>query len=398
MALHRLIAAAALGLWAALGLYAAAGAARAQEAGAVSPPAITVMVAETAMLTDRAYVSGLIAPVERVEVQPEIEGQAVTEIDAEVGDRVEAGQVLARLSDTALSLQLGQATANKASAEAGIAQARAQLSEAETMRDDAVRNRDRTVTLAAQGSVTQTSADDAVANAAGAEARLNAATEALNAAQAQLRLVEAQTADVELQLRRTAIVAPVTGEILERNAMIGAIAGSANEPLFAILRDGLLELRADVAELDVLRLAAGQRVMMRVVGLPEPLGGAIRLVEPTVDTVSRLGRVRIAIDRPEAVRSGMFAAAEVIVQTRKSIAVPVSAIGGGAEGATVLRFEDGAVSQVAVAVGIRDGDSVEIVGGLAPGDMVVAKAGAFVRDGDRINPVLPELSARTAMN
>jgi HlyD family secretion protein len=49
---------------------------------------------------------------------------------------------------------------------------------------------------------------------------------------------------------------------------------------------------------------------------------------------------------------------------------------------------DGSVRRVTVTAGIRDGGRVEILDGLAEGDLVVARAGAFVRDGDRINPVL----------
>ena len=373
MSLRRLAAAAAFGLL-------LNGPAQAQETAGAALPAITVDAVEPATLTDRAYVSGLIAPVERVEVQPEIEGQAITEIHAEVGDRVTAGQVLARLSETALTLQRGQSAASRASAEATIAQARAQLSEAEALRDEAVRSRDRAATLAAQGSTTQAAAEDAAAEAAAASARVNAAVQAVTAAEAQLRLVEAQAADVELQLRRTAITAPVSGEILERNAIVGAIASAAGDPLFAIMRDGALELRADVAESDILRLAPGQKVRMQVAGLSAPLAGTVRLVEPTVD-------------QSETVRSGMFAAAEVVVQTRTGLAVPISAIGGGAEGATALRVRDGVVSQVPVTLGVRDGDRVEVLDGLSEGDLVVAKAGAFVRDGDRINPVLADPAA-----
>ena len=53
-----------------------------------------------------------------------------------------------------------------------------------------------------------------------------------------------------------------------------------------------------------------------------------------------------------------------------------------------MRVKDGVVERVLVTTGIRDGGMVEITGGLAEGDQIVLKAGAFVRAGDRINPVL----------
>ena len=59
-----------------------------------------------------------------------------------------------------------------------------------------------------------------------------------------------------------------------------------------------------------------------------------------------------------------------------------------------MRVKDGIVDRAPVKTGIRDGAFVEVIDGLAAGDLVVAKAGTFVRDGDRINPVL----AAEAMN
>ena len=67
--------------------------------------------------------------------------------------------------------------------------------------------------------------------------------------------------------------------------------------------------------------------------------------------------------------------------------MPVTAVGAAADGATVMKVVDGAVARVPVRTGIRDGGWIEIIEGLSAGDTVVARAGSFVRDGDRINPV-----------
>lgn len=83
----------------------------------------------------------------------------------------------------------------------------------------------------------------------------------------------------------------------------------------------------------------------------------------------------------------MFIDAEILVAEREAVAVPVTAVGSTSEGTTVMVVEDGVVRRALVKTGIRDGGWVEIVEGIQPGEMVVTKAGAFVRDGDRINPV-----------
>jgi HlyD family secretion protein len=84
---------------------------------------------------------------------------------------------------------------------------------------------------------------------------------------------------------------------------------------------------------------------------------------------------------------GMFMEAEIQVAERETVAVPVTAVGSGDGQTTVMRVVDGVVSRVPVTLGIRDGGMVEIVEGISAGDLVVTKAAAFVRDGDRINPV-----------
>jgi len=357
----------------------------AQEAApAIALPAISVTTVGTAMLRDRVVASGLVTPVETVQVQPLIEGQPIEALLVDVGDRVEQGQPLARLSDTALTLRKGQLEASRAAALAAIAQAEAQRVEAQSAADEAVRVRDRAEQLRAQGSGTQALADQANAQAASALARVTAAQQGARAAEAQRDQVVAQIADIDLQLQRTLVIAPVAGLVTARNAQVGAIASAAGQPMFTLIRDGLLELHADVAERDVLRLAPGQPASLRAAGLADPLPGRVRLVEPTVDTASRLGRVRIAIDTPDRLRAGMFAEAEILVAEREALAVPVAAMGD----AEVLRVTaGGTVEQAPVTTGIRDGGLIEITSGLFSGEVIVARAGAFVRPGDRINPV-----------
>ncbi len=350
-------------------------------------PAISVSSVEKRLLRDRVVASGLIAPVERILVAPLIEGQPIEALEADVGDYVQAGQVLARLSRTTLELQKTQVAASRASARATIAQIEAQLIEARASADEAARVSTRTAALQKQGSASQAAADQANANAIAASSRVTAATQSLEAARAQLELAEAQMANIDLQLDRAEVKAPVAGEITARNAVIGSIATAAGEPMFQLIKDGALELNVDLAEIDLPRVAPGQTVLMRSVGSVEPLTGTVRLVEPTIDTATRLGRARITIDSTDLVRSGMFMDAEILIAERETVAVPVTAVGSSAEGTTVMKVADGVVSRVPVKTGIRDGGWIEVLEGIAPGDSIVTKAGAFVRDGDRINPV-----------
>lgn len=359
----------------------------ADTATAPALPAITVATVTARTLTDRVMASGIVAPVETVNVAPLVEGQPIEALLVDVGDKVAAGQVMARLSKTTLELQLSQAKASLESAKATIAQAEAQLIEAQSSADEAQRVNQRTAQLKAQGTASQASADTASANAIAATARLSVALQSREAARANLELVKAQLANFELQLNRTEVTAPVAGEVVARNALVGAIATAAGQPMFSLIRDAALELTVDVAEGDLLRLAPGQPVVLHSVG-GESFPGHVRLVEPAIDLATRLGRARISFDQGLKVRSGMFMQAEIIVARHDGLAVPVTAVGSKDATASVMVVSDGRVTQTAVQTGIRDGGWVEIVGGLTAGAQVVAKAGAFVRDGDRINPVV----------
>lgn len=350
-------------------------------------PAITVSTVGQRVMTDQVITSGLIAATEEVQVAPLIEGQQIEALLADVGDRVEAGQVLARLSVSTLELQRSQLAATVAAARAAVAQAEAALIESESTAAEARRVADRAAKLQAQGTTSQAAADQAAAAATAAEAGMAVARQALESAKANQTLAEAQAANTELQLSRTEVTAPVSGVITARNARIGAIASAAGQPMFTIIRDGALEMQADVAERDLLRLAKGQTATLRLAGSDQVLTGTVRLVEPTIDATSRLGRVRIVVNEADSVRSGMFAEATITIASRDALAVPVTAIGAADQGATVMKVTGDTVTRVEIATGIREGGWVEVLSGLAAGDLIVTKAGAFVRNGDRINPV-----------
>jgi HlyD family secretion protein len=385
-----LILAAALALGPALPALAeeAAAGAATEAPAAQSLPAISVAEVTARVMSDRVIAAGLVAAVEEVQVAPLIEGQPLEELRADVGDVVEAGQVLAVLSRSTLDLQRTEAVASLAAARAGIAQGEAQLVEAEAAEAEARRVAERTARLREQGSAPQAQLDTANANATSAAARVMVATQGLESARAQLALAEARLENVDLMLSRTEVRAPFAGKITARNAKLGAIATAAGAPMFVLIRDGALELRADVAEADLMRLAPGQTASLRAVGMAEALTGRLRLIEPTIDPVTRLGRARIEIDDETNMRQGMFVEADILVAEREGLAVPLTALNTSPQGATVMRVVDGLVEQVPVKTGIRDGGMVEILQGLSAGDQVVARAGAFVRAGDRVNPIL----------
>lgn len=246
---------------------------------------------------------------------------------------------------------------------------------------------ERAVQLSKNGTVSTAEADRLKALAAAGRARVRSAEQSVSVATADIKVVQAQIDDVDLRLARTAVKAPVSGVISRKNAKVGAIASGSGEPLFAIIRDGEIEMWADVAESDVIKLAVGQTATVKLAGSTTTIEGKIRLIAPTVDPQTRLGTVRISLTDASKARAGMYASAVIVAEQKETVVLPQTAVTSEDGKSIVRKVEDGVVRLVPVETGIQDGQFIEILSGIRPGEQAVAKAGAYVRDGDRINPV-----------
>jgi len=350
-------------------------------------PAIVVTQAAERTLVDRIVATGTVKAVEEVYIQPQVDGLSIRTLNADVGDKVKADSTLATLNEDALVLEKSQMQATEAKAEATLAQLQAQLLEAQANAEQAEQQRARAEAMVSKGTTSTSQLEQATALAAVTRARVASARQAIVVAQGDLKVVAAQIADIDLKLARTGVKTPVDGIVAARNARVGAIAAGNGEPLFTIIRDGDIELVTDVSESDITRIAPGQKATITLSGSREKLTGSIRLVSPTVDPVTRLGAVHISIDDDAKARAGMYGSAEIVVRSAQALALPLSAVNSDENGASARKVEGNVVKFVNVQTGIQDGAYVEIVGGLKAGDEVVAKAGAYVRDGDRITPV-----------
>lgn len=356
-------------------------------------PSIIVTEAVDQSISDRVVATGTIQAVEQVYVAPLVEGLSIRSLNVDIGDKVEEGSVLVVLNDDALRLEKSQLEASLAKAEAGLAQLNAQLVEARANSEEATRVSDRNAELAKNGTVSTAEADRVRALAAATRARVRSAEQAVAVSNADIKVAQAQIDDIDLRLTRTEVKAPVGGVISAKNAKIGAIANGSGEPLFAMIRDGAIEMKADVAEADIIKLAVGQPATITLAGGSTKVEGAIRLIAPTVDPVSRLGTVFISLKDTTKARSGMYASAIIIAEEKQALVLPQTAV-TNEDGKTIVRkVDNGVVNIIPVTTGISDGKFVEVVDGLKVGEQVVARAGAYVRDGDRINPVKPSQPA-----
>lgn len=378
---------AALAIAAASPTLAQAPAGAAQTAPAAGP-SVTVVKASIGEIVQSVVVSGSMTARDEVLVSPEVDGLVIVELLAEEGDRVKAGQVLARLSRTTLDVQLAQNRAQIARYASTAEQSQAQIDEAQANLDQANAALERSKALRSSGALSIETYEQRVATALGAQAKLNSARQALAIARADKVLYEAQGREIEVKLGRTEIKAPAAGLISRRNAKLGTIVAlAAADPLFRIIADGAIELQADVAEVELPRLRLGQPVAVTPAGTNTALAGTIRLISPEVDKASRLGRLRIALTGNPPVAIGSFGRGVIETGRKSAVTLPLSAIAYARSGPTVQSVTDGKITTKPVTLGLVGDGRAEIVTGVAEGETVVARAGTFVRDGDIITPV-----------
>jgi RND family efflux transporter MFP subunit len=370
-------------------------AARAQDAAApaepssvqaAKPPTVTVVEARRITFVDNVLVTGSLVPREEVLVGPEIDGYRITELLAEEGDTVQAGQVLARLSREILEAQLAQNTASVARSHAATEQVRNQIAESEATLQQAEDAFNRVKPLRESGVASQSTFDEREAAFRTARARLAAQKEALKFAEADQLLMQAQRKELEIKLGRTDIRSPAAGIVSRRTARLGAVSSMTADSLFRIVKNGEVELDAEVPEFYMTKLKAGQRAQVDVSGAGERKG-TVRLVSSEVSTTSRLGRVRIFLGNSPDLRIGTFAKAMIDAGQRDAVGVPSTAVLYQNESATVLIVSGGKVHERAVKPGLLSGDSVEIRDGLREGDVVVLRAGSLLRSGDAVTPL-----------
>jgi RND family efflux transporter MFP subunit len=362
-------------------------AARHAPAAARYAPAVTVARVAPARFTETVPTTGSLVAREEILVVPEIEGLRIVAVLADEGQRVKKGQVLARLVSDTLDAQLAQNEAALARTGAAIAQAKANIVQAEARLVEAGNAYERARPLRKSGVITEAVFDQREQAARTAQAQLRAAQDGLRLAEAEKAQVEAQRRELEWRRGRIEVTAPADGIVSRRLARVGGYAAGAAEPMFRIVAKGEVELDAEVVETRLAAIAVGQPAHVEVAGLGR-VEGTVRLVSPEVDKSTRLGRVRIFLGDNPGLRVGSFARGTIVTARGTGLAVPASAVLYGPEGATVQVVRASKVETRRVRTGLAADTLVEVREGLAEGDLVVARAGTFLREGDLVRAVL----------
>lgn len=366
MTMRRLLALAA-------GALAFAGCQREQETlvSAGNEPVITVgpenlAVTQILELRSGPPVSGSLEPQRAATVRAQVSG-AVLRSHAREGADVKRGALLAELDDTAVRDAFLSAQSQMRSAESALELAR--------------RNAERTERLAAAGALSERELENARLDLTNAEGAV---------ADARARLSSARE-----QLDDTRVRAPFTGIVSERQANAGDVVqvGSA---LFTVVDPRSLRLEASVPADQIGRLRIGTPVEFVVSGLSRRITGKIERINPVVEPTTRQVRIYVGIPNVEQqLAAGLFAEGRVAIDTKRAVAVPLTAVDARGTTPVLHVLKGGRVALVEVRLGVRDevAELVEVLAGAAAGDTVLLGSAQGVTPGSRVR-VLQEEAAR----
>lgn len=317
-----------------------------------------VRTLQPSALASGPVVSGTLQPERRADLRAEV-GAVVLQVARDNGDAVKAGDLLARLDDTAIRESL-------TSAEEAVRAAAQALEQNE-------RQVQRLKTLQAQGMASQQALDDA-------EVRRNNAQSDLVAAKG--RVVSARQ-----QLQRTLVRAPFDGLVSDRKVSAGDTVQIGRE-LMKVIDPRSLRFEGLVSADRMGELKAGQQARFRVAGAAEgEFAGRVRRVDPAANDTTR--QVAVVIEFEDSAKAprvaGLFAEGRIETGSRQALMLPESALVRAGEQWHAWKLEGQALKKVTLKLGERDVRSGErpVLEGLAAGDRILRNPGSTLADGRR---------------
>lgn len=352
---------------------------------------------ERSTMVRSVVATGKVEPISKVEIKSKANG-IIERLHVEVGDLVQAGDILAELDKEDLNARVREARANLQAAEAGLAGARAQLEKNKVEAEGpdvefARRASQRADDLYRQELMPQSELDQARSAYEQALNRQRAAQSQLVVSRAKVTETDAQVAQARAileraqeELRNTTIRAPIAGMVLTRDVEVGSPVSSilnlgANATLVITLGDiGEVFVRGKVDESDVGNVRLDQPARISVETFKDrTFDGRVTLISPMgaeKDNVTTF-EVRVSIDNPgNELKANMTANAEIVLEEHpNSLIVPEAALTYDADRQAHVDVFDPAEKtgrrRVPVKVGVSNGTRAQVLEGINEGDKVI---------------------------
>ncbi|MHB1348904.1 MAG: efflux RND transporter periplasmic adaptor subunit [Desulfobulbaceae bacterium] len=307
-------------------------------------------------IRDAINLPGMIEPWTRLELLARVNG-AINEVLVREGERVTAGQVLARIEEDDYRIALDAARAAHAHAKADFARKKAMLAK-------------KTVPLA--------------------EVELS---------EAQLLTARAAMEDAELRLARCTITAPMAGVVRRLDAKVGLFL-NIGDPVGELLELDRVKAVVGIPESDVAAVRAIDQVEVEIQALEgRRITGRKYFLAPSPENVARLYRLELELANGSGdLLPGMFLRAQVVKKVvADALAVPIYSVITRNNEQYVFVVRDGVVHRQPVQLGIMENWLIQVVEGLKPGDLLVVEGHREVEEGQPVN-VLKVLTEATGLS
>jgi len=337
-----------------------------------------VFTAKTQTLSLGIAVSGALKASQSAIVKARVAGE-LQELSVREGDRVQAGQVIARIDPSEYQARVRQAQQQSDSAKAQV--------------DIAQRQFDNNQALVNQGFISQTALLTSQASLNGAKATHAAALAALDLANKSL-------ADATLR-------SPLTGVVAQRLAQPGERVG-IDARLVEVINLSQLELEAALMAEDASRVRVGMTAQLQVEGVDAPVVAKVLRINPSAQMGSRSIVVYLGVTGREGLRQGQFAQGNLGTESLQVVAVPMDSVRTDKPQPYVQVVQDGLVRHITVRTGERSEgaqQSLVAVTGVAEGAQVLSGSVGAVREGIQVQftaksaltlPAAPASPASTA--
>jgi RND family efflux transporter MFP subunit len=316
-----------------------------------------VFTAQTQTLSLGIAVSGALKATQSAVVKARVAGE-LQELSLREGDRVQAGQVIARIDPSEYQARVRQAQQQADSAKAQV--------------DIAQRQFDNNQALVNQGFISQTALLNSQASMNGAKATHAAALAALD-------LAEKSLADATLR-------SPLTGVVAQRLAQPGErVAIEAR--LIEVINLSQLEIEAALTAEDASRVRVGMTAQLQVEGVAKPVPAKVLRINPSAQMGSRSVVVYLGVQGREGLRQGLFAQGNLETQSMQVLAVPVTSVRTDKPQPYVQVLQNGLVRHITVRTGERsEGERLNLVAvtGVSEGEQVLSGSVGALREGVQV--------------
>ena len=331
--------------------------------------AIDLATAHVVELTSGLPISGALKAVNSAIVKARVPGE-LQGLTVREGDRVEAGQVIARVESTEYADRVRQAQEQADAAKAQVEIAQRQV--------------DNNAALVRQGFISKTAADNSLAS--------------LNTAQANHRAAQAGIDVLRKSLADTVLRAPISGQVSQRLAQPGErVAPEAR--IVEIVDLSRLELEASISPADSVAVRVGQQALLRIEGVAQPIAATVARINPSAQAGSRSVLIYLTVAAQPGLRQGLFAQGQLATETQRALAVPLNAVRTDKPLPYVQVVEGDRIAHRTVQTGVRgqvDGELWVAVQGVADGVRVLRGAAGVVREGTQVKLAAPVAPASAA--